>query len=198
MRAEADPDRGPIRVVLGDANVLYSRVLRDYLLYSTARQLISIRWSPKILAEVVEHLIANIAEFDAAAGARLIAAMNSTFPFAEVTPTDEAYQRIHGRVLPDEGDRHVIATAIAAEADVLCTDNIVDFPPAIMDDVGIQGMTADDLLALLVVESGDDMREVHQTVVARFPQATDATTLAALRRAGAVKTAELVAGLLIV
>lgn len=48
--------RPPIRVVLADANVLYSRVLRDYLLYAATAELIEIRWSPAILAEVIEHL----------------------------------------------------------------------------------------------------------------------------------------------
>lgn len=50
-----------------DANVLYSRVLRDYLLYATTQGVIEIRWSAAILTEVVEHLTENLAEFDAAA-----------------------------------------------------------------------------------------------------------------------------------
>lgn len=45
-----------IRIVLADANVLYSRVLRDYLLYAADQEIIAIAWSPEILAEVTEHL----------------------------------------------------------------------------------------------------------------------------------------------
>ncbi len=50
---------GPKKVVLGDANALYSRVLRDYLVYASDEGAISIRWSAEILDEVVEHLVAN-------------------------------------------------------------------------------------------------------------------------------------------
>ena len=38
-----------VRVVLGDANVLYPRVLRDYLLYAADQEVISIAWSGMIL-----------------------------------------------------------------------------------------------------------------------------------------------------
>lgn len=55
---------GPTRIVLGDANVLYSRVLRDYLVYAADEGVISIRWSQAILNEVVKHLQANNSTFD--------------------------------------------------------------------------------------------------------------------------------------
>jgi hypothetical protein len=48
-----------VRVVLGDANVLYSRVLRGYLLYAADREVISIAWSVRILDEVTRHLVAS-------------------------------------------------------------------------------------------------------------------------------------------
>ena len=83
-----------VRVVLADANVLYSRVLRDYLLYAADQEIIAITWSPQILAEVTEHLQRNVAGFDQAASERLVRAMNRAFPFAEVEPGAE-----HWRVL---------------------------------------------------------------------------------------------------
>ena len=59
-----DPEvLGPTRIVLGDANVLYSRVLRDYLVYAADQGVISIRWSRAILNEVVKHLQANNSTF---------------------------------------------------------------------------------------------------------------------------------------
>ncbi|MCB0975598.1 MAG: hypothetical protein KDB86_13750 [Actinobacteria bacterium] len=42
-------------IVLADANVLYSRVLREYLVYAADEGVISIRWSRTILTEVVEY-----------------------------------------------------------------------------------------------------------------------------------------------
>jgi len=110
-----------IRVVLADANVLYSRVLRDYLLYAADQEIIAIAWSPGILAEVTDRLMKNVAGFDEAAAARLVGAMNRAYPLAEVEPGEEHWHILAGVALPDEDDRHVLAAALAAEARVRCT-----------------------------------------------------------------------------
>lgn len=196
MNSSTDTDRAPIRVVLGDANVLYSRVLRDYLLYAADAELISIRWSAAILAEVIEHLTANLPTFDTASGQRLVTAMTAAFPDAKIDIDDTAREQVAPLALTDEDDRHVLEAAVAAEAEILCTDNIKDFPAEAMKAVDIQALTADDLLSLLVTEYRDEMRAVHQTVVSRLPGATDESTLATLRRAGAVRTANLMEDLL--
>ncbi|HMT87921.1 MAG TPA: hypothetical protein PKE40_16405, partial [Arachnia sp.] len=47
---------GPIKIVLTDANILYSRVLRDYLVYASDEGALAIRWSRAILDEAVEHV----------------------------------------------------------------------------------------------------------------------------------------------
>lgn len=122
--------------------------------------------------------------------------MTSAFPDAEVDIDDSARERVAPLSLPDEDDQHVLEAAVAAEAEILCTDNIKDFPTEAMKAVDIQALTADDLLSLLVTEYGDEMRAVHQTVVSRLPGATDKSTLATLRRAGAVRTANLMEDLL--
>lgn len=186
----------PIRIVLADANVLYSRVLRDYLLYAGAAGVLEIRWSAAILAEVVEHLAKNIAGFDAAAGSRLITAMNDAFPAAEVEPNDGTAAVIAGLPLPDEDDRHVLAAAVAVNADVLCTDNLKDFPTDVMAAVGIQLMAPDALLSRLISEFPREMCAAHRLAVSRLPGATNGSTWAALRRAGATGAAALLADLL--
>lgn len=195
MTPVENDDRPPVRVVLADANVLYSRVLRDYLLYAAMQGVLEIRWSTAILAEVVEHLTNNIAGFDAAAGARLVAAMNGAFPAAEVEADNDAAAAVAGLSLPDDGDRHVLAAAVAIEADVLCTDNLKDFPPDAMEQVGIRLLSADALLSLLVTEFPDRMLTAHRLAISRLPGATDASTVAALRRAGAPNSAALMSRL---
>lgn len=190
----AQPDA--VCVVLADANVLYSRVLRDYLLYAADQQIVSVAWSPRILAEVAEHLIANLPRFDAAAGERLRRAMNAAFPFAEVEPTEEHVAMLEGVRLRDEGDRHVMAAGIAADATVLCTANVRDFPAEVMDNLGFEVLTPDQLFTRLVSESPGGMIAAHHIAVASLPGATDLSTLDALRRAGAPRTAELMAELL--
>lgn len=157
---ESEP-RVLLRVILGDANVLYSRVLRDYLLYAMTHGLIRVVWSKAILDEIVMHLKANIDSFDDESAARLVFAMNHTFPNSQVEPTEDAAATVDALELPDDRDRHVLVAAVSAEADILCTDNIKHFPPDVMTAVGIEALTADSLLSLLVHEHGQHMLSVH-------------------------------------
>ena len=187
---------GLVRVVLVDANVLYSRVLRDYLLYAADEEVIAVAWSAAVLEETVKHLIENVAAFIAESGARLIDAMNVAFPYAEVEVAPEHLEAVAALPLPDEGDRHVLAAAIAAEATVLCTANTRDFPAAVVAALGLEVMTPDALLSALVTEFPSQMLTVHATSVERLRGATDESTIAALQRAGAPTAAALVAGLL--
>lgn len=76
----------PLVAALVDANVLYSRVLRDFLLYSADAELITVMWSRKILDKTTEHLIFNVPGFTKDSAARLVDAMNRAFPFADVEP----------------------------------------------------------------------------------------------------------------
>jgi predicted nucleic acid-binding protein len=191
---EGDTDM--IRVVLADANVLYSRVLRDYLLYAADEEIIAVAWSPQILAEVTEHLQEKVPDFDAAAASRLVSAMNRAFPFAEVEPSEENFRQLAGLQLPDEDDRHVLAAALAAEANVLCTSNIRDFPIEVVESLGVEVLTPDQLLSWPVIEYEPQMLAAHRTAVASLKEATDESTVNALRRAGARATAGLIAGLI--
>jgi len=187
---------GPITVVLADANVLYSRVLRDYLVYAADEGAIAIRWSRAILIEAVEHLQVNNSTFDAEHGRLLIRLLNDAYPHAEVKPTAAARRKVNQLDMPDEDDRHVLAAAVSARAEVLCTSNVKDFPPQAMASVGIELLTADALLSRLVTMYPPRMRDAHRTAVAGLTGATDRSTIAALRRAKAAQTADLMEALL--
>jgi hypothetical protein len=78
----------------------------------------------------------------------------------------------------------------------LCTANTKDFPPHLVEALGVEVLTADQLLARLVGEDEPQMLTVHRTAVAALKGATDESTVAALRRAGAPTTAGLIARLL--
>lgn len=155
MSEEETQSRVLFSVVLGDANILYSRVLRDYLLYAMVHQLIRVRWSDVILAEATRHLIDNNDGFDQESADRLITAMNGTLP---TTPPD--------------------------------------FPAEVMAAVGIDLLTADALLSTLIEEAGEEMLKVHRTAVSRLRGGTDESTIVALKRARAFRTADLIAALL--
>ncbi|GAB3801574.1 PIN domain-containing protein [Micromonospora zhanjiangensis] len=185
-----------IRVVLADANVLYSRVLRDYLLYAADQEIIAIAWSAQILTEVTEHLMKNVTGFDQAAAQRLVEAMNRAFPYAEVEPDEKHWHTLAEVPLPDEDDRHVLVACHAAEATVLCTSNTRDFPAHLVEALGCEVLTPDQLLSRLVIEYEQQMLAVHRTAVDSLKGATDESTVTALKRAGAPTTAGLITRLL--
>lgn len=196
MTSEAPEFLGSITVVLADANVLYSRVLRDYLVYAADEGAIAIRWSRAILSEVVEHLRVNNSTFDAEQAALLIRLLNDAYPHAEVKPTAAARRKVNQLDMPDDDDRHVLAAAVSAGADILCTNNIKDFPPEAMDHVRIELLTADALLSRLATLHPSKMLAAHRTTVASLAGATGRSTIAALHRAKATHTADLMEALL--
>lgn len=183
-------------IVLADANVLYSRVLRDYLLYAADAEVFTIMWSRRILQEVTEHLTANIVGFTTAGGERLIDAMNHAFPYAEVEPTDDEYKRLAKFTLPDEDDRHVLAAALTAEADTVCTANLKDFPTPVLATLGLVSVSPDALLTALIDNYPAAMFDAHRTTVAHLPGASNDSTMTALRRAAAPVAADHMAHIL--
>jgi predicted nucleic acid-binding protein len=185
-----------LEVYLADANVLYSRVLRDYLLYAMRARLISVTWSQGILDEMAEHLMANRPGFTQQSADRLVRAMTVTFPRAQRDPGPGHFALLDGIGLPDEDDRHVIAAAIAAQASFICTHNAGDFPPDVLAQFGLAVVTPDELLTRLIRKHKPSMLWVHRTHVASLAGATDDTTIAALRKADAPLTADLLAQVL--
>lgn len=53
--------------------------------------------------------------------------------------------------LPDPGDRHVLAAAIAGRAPVIVTWNLKDFPPQDLQPYGVTSQSPDDFLSDLHV-----------------------------------------------
>ena len=173
--------------------MLYSRALRDYLLYSVRARLVSVAWSQSILEEMTEHLMLNRPGFTQESADRLVRAMTTAFPYAQHDPDDTQLQVVAGLDLPDADDRHVVAAALAAEAPFICTHNTKDFPPDVLAGLGLTVVTPDDLLCQLVSEHQESMLWVHRTSVASLPGATDQSTLEALRKAGAPRASDLMA-----
>jgi predicted nucleic acid-binding protein len=125
------------RVVFADANVLYSRILRDYLLYSATEDVIEVVWSKEVLNEMVKHLIENLTGFTDESAGLLISAMNRFYPDAEIDPTEAEYRALASYDLPDEDDRYVFAAALAAGADIICTFNVKDFPEKVARELAL-------------------------------------------------------------
>ncbi|MCL4522134.1 MAG: PIN domain-containing protein [Firmicutes bacterium] len=103
-----------------DACVLYPATLRDVLLTLSEGGLYQIRWSADVLDEMERNLIKN-----GRSDGRVRRIMESAFPDAMVGK-DEFSLRIQD--MPNHPkDRHVLAAAMACEADILVTANLKDF-----------------------------------------------------------------------
>jgi predicted nucleic acid-binding protein len=113
-------------VVVYDANVLYGNAMRDLFIRGAMKRTSRIRakWTDQILDEMVRNLAAKRPDI-ADKLPRVRELMNRAVPDALVTGYEPL---IEGLKLPDPDDRHVLAAAIKAGAQIIVTSNVRDFP----------------------------------------------------------------------
>ncbi len=130
--------------VVLDACVLYPPTLRDTLLRAAEGGLYRVHWSDEILDELRRNIIAkgNVSEVDAQ---DLIDEMRGYFKEATVT----GYEPLLSAMANDEKDRHVLAAAVRAGAEVIVTDNNRHFPAHALDPFNVEAQTADVFLTHL-------------------------------------------------
>lgn len=164
------------RAVL-DACVLVPYNLASLLLTLAEHDLLEPRWSTTILDEVGRALTTKIGLKPQDATRRLNA-MEQAFPEAEVVGF-EAYSEgldCHPK------DRHVLAAAIAADADIIVTFNLRDFPDTACEPHGIIAMHPEQfLLELLASDREATLAAVSADAARRTnPPANPAELLARL------------------
>jgi hypothetical protein len=134
---------------LVDACALVSVPKRDLLLSLAEAEFFRLRWSRLILTETCEALSGIFQQRgfadSAARAARSVHAMSQAFPEALVEGPVDALARTFG--LPDAQDEHVLAAAVHTHAQALVTENIRDFPAAVLAPLNIEARTADDFIA---------------------------------------------------
>lgn len=125
-------------VVVLDANVLYGIEVTDFFATMATRRLFRPHWSPQILDEVERNLAVR-SDLDRAAIHRRIEYLNQALPGAltEVPPD------LVDAMPVNEKDRHVLALAVHVAAPTIATDNVRDFPLALLEPYGIEAVTAD-------------------------------------------------------
>jgi predicted nucleic acid-binding protein len=114
----------PLSPVVLDANLLYPFQLRNLLVQFGVDSIIAPRWTTRIHEEWISNLVAA----GRAPLERLLLTldlMNSALPEADVRGW-ETY--MSGLTLPDPDDCHILAAALAAEAQTILTMNLRDFP----------------------------------------------------------------------
>jgi predicted nucleic acid-binding protein len=130
-----------------DANVLYPNALRDLLIRLARAGLVHARWTEQILDEMSAALRRNRPDIDDEKMRRLRGLMNSAVRNCLIYGYEAAIDSI---VLPDKDDRHVLAAAIAASAELIVTWNVRDFPADALSNHGIRAETPDDFVSELI------------------------------------------------
>ncbi|HEX5504304.1 MAG TPA: PIN domain-containing protein [Thermomicrobiales bacterium] len=153
--------------VVLDACVLVPAALRDTLLRAAQRGLYRPCWSEMILGEV-ERTLTRTGLATLAGARRLVAILRDRFPRAVAT----GYERlIPGMVTRDADDRHVVAAAVAAHAQVIVTFNLRDFPEVGLVPYGLEAQHPDGFLTSLYELAPATLREVvaEQAAALRRP-----------------------------
>jgi len=140
-------------------------------------------WSDEILDEFVGAVLRNRKDMPAARLARTRSLMEAAFPRACV-PMDAGAEV--GLELPDPGDRHVLAAAIAGKAAAIVTFNLKDFPSAMLAQHGITALHPDAFVVALLRSDPQVVARALAAQVAslRNPPMTALELLAILARLG--------------
>ena len=127
-----------------DACVLYPVCVADALMSMAIAGLYAAKWTTRVEGEWLSNLEKDrpdlVGKLD-----RRRDLMRQAIPDWEV-PEAACNAVASGLALPDPGDVHVLAAAIAGHADCIVTANIKDFPAYILEVHGLCAVHPDDFL----------------------------------------------------
>jgi predicted nucleic acid-binding protein len=174
-------------IVVYDANVLYGNTLRDLHIRVALAGLVQAKWTDQILDEALGSLKENRPDIPEHKLSRLRELINEAVPDCLVTGYEPL---IEGLKLPDPKDRHVLAAAIKAGAQVIVTANLRHFPATYLAEWDVEARSPDDFI---LDQIGIDSRVVFACVqeIANSRQLrpeTAADVLSQLERAGLVES----------
>ena len=133
--------------VVYDANVLYPNSLRDLLVRVAQAGLVQAKWTDRILDETFRSLKRDRPDLDQAKLDRTRVLMNRAIRDVLVTGYEPLIDVLD---LPDADDRHVLAAAIKAHAQVIVTENVKHFPPICVRSWNVEARGADDFVLDLI------------------------------------------------
>ena len=183
----------PVEVAFLDASVLYPAPLRDLLLELAVSNLYRAKWSARVHDEWTRALLRSRADLTAARLERTRRLMDAHARDVLVTGFEDLVPSLE---LPDPDDRHVLAAAIRAQADIIVTANLKDFPASSLAPHGLEAEHPDVFLARLCGRWPARFVEALHRARGRLrhPPLSSDEHLRALRRSGLHATvAELVA-----
>lgn len=152
-----------MQVVVYDANVLYPSTLRDVLIRVGLARLVQPKWTEQILDEVFRNLRANRPDLDPERLDRTRRLMNEAIRDVTVTGYENLIDQLD---LADPDDRHVLAAAIHADAQVIVTHNLRDFPSERLASRGVVAQHPDDFLTGLHRDNPAALGEIVTAITA--------------------------------
>lgn len=118
-----------------DANVLYPAPLRDLLMHLALVNLYRPKWTNAIHDEWMRNVLKNRPDLEPRQLERTRKLMNAHVLDCLVTDYEGLTPTL---ALPDPDDRHVLAAAIKARADLIVTFNLGDFPERALSKYGVR------------------------------------------------------------
>ena len=178
-------------VALLDANVLYPASLRDLLLQLAFSGYYQARWSVEIDDEWRRNLLASRPDLVTQIPLTQ-ATMLRAIPDAHATDYAHLIPELS---LPDPDDRHVLAAAITAEAEIIVTFNLKDFPAEALAPHGLKAQHPDEFLRTFMIAIPAQVLACVRECVERLinPPVSASDYLAVLRRLGLTETASFLA-----
>jgi len=159
--------------VVYDACVLYPAPLRDLLVQLATAHIFRAKWTELIHDEWTRNLLIKRPDLNAKRLARLRVLMNENVPDSVVVDFEDLIPTLE---LPDPDDRHVLAAAIIAEARIIVTFNLKDFPASILARYGIMAQHPDVFISDLVDRYPQQVLQAVETILSRLknpPQTFD-------------------------
>ena len=118
-----------------DANVLYPAPLRDLFIRLAQAGLVRARWTEAIHDEWVRNVLKDNPALSLERLTRTRSLMTEAVRDCLVTGYEDLIESLS---LPDPDDRHGLASGIRANAEVIITFNLKDFPAGVLASYNIE------------------------------------------------------------
>lgn len=181
-------------IAIYDASVLYPNTLRDLLIRLAQSGLVQAKWTEQILDEMFAALLRQRPDLDPAKLQRTRTLMGTAVRDWKVTGYEPLVDVLK---LPDPDDRHVLAAAIRAHAQIIVTSNLRHFPADALTEWNIDPKSPDEFVRDQISLSQNTVYAAVQQIADswRRPPGSVDDVLDQLERSGlAVSVAELRAG----
>jgi hypothetical protein len=160
-----------VTIVLLDANILYSKTLRDWiaLLQIEAPGLFNVTWTEDIMVETLYHLRKDNPMWSEQQIGGIRRNLEKAFAGGQIT----GYQIDAALEYPDIGDAHVHAAAVHGAVDIVVTRNGKDLPYS--DDLNYEIYQPDDFLILVDDAAPQAVRAVTEDQLRHYHRKSSAT-----------------------